>query len=148
VTDVFLGIIALGVMMLAAVQLAGIVVAARTARRVGDVISRLEQDVRPIVADLRPILTHLQTVAAEAARVSGVAAVQVERAEQMLTDLSRRVDATAARVQSSIIDPAREGFAVLQGLIAAFGAFRRGPGPGALRRRPAPVEDEDPLFIG
>jgi hypothetical protein len=148
VTDLFLGIIALGVMMLAVAQVAAIVVATRTARRVGDAVSRLEHDVRPIVADIRPIVAHLHTISAEAARVSTMAAAQVERAEQMLADLSRRVDATAARVQSTIIDPAREGFAVLQGIIAAFSVFRDGHRHAARPKGSAPVEDEDPLFIG
>jgi hypothetical protein len=147
VTDLFLGLIALGVLMLAIVQVAVIIVAARTARRVGEAVKRLEENVRPIVADIRPIVAHLQTMSAEAARVSSVAAAQVERAELMLGDLSRRVDATAARVQASIIDPAREVMAMLQGVFSAFDVFRGGR-RAPRRKGPVPVDDEDPLFIG
>ena len=41
-TDVFLGLIALAVIVMAAIQVAAIVFAARAARQVGDAVSRLE----------------------------------------------------------------------------------------------------------
>ena len=137
-SDLFLGIIAASVLIMATLQVAAIVFALRAARHVGATVNRLEQDMKPIVA-------NLQTMSADAARAASTAAAQVQRAEQMMADLSRRVDDTAAVVQSSIIGPAREGMAVIHGLLAAFGAFRQKPQP---RRRPAPAEEEDPLFIG
>ena len=137
-SDLFLGLIAASVVIMAGIQVAAIVFAIRAARRVGDAIDRLAQQVTPIVADL-------QTVSSQAARVTSIAAAQVERAEQLITDLSRRVEETAAALESSIIRPAREGFAVVQGIIAAVSAFRQAPAP---RPRHAPVDEEDPLFIG
>lgn len=139
-SDLFLGLIAASVVIMAAIQVAAIVFAIRAARRVGDAIDRLEQQVTPIVADL-------QTVSSQAARVTSIAAAQVERAEQLITDLSRRVEDTAAALESSIIRPAREGFAVVQGIIAAVSAFRPAPAPRP-RPRQAPIDEEDPLFIG
>jgi hypothetical protein len=138
VTDLFLGIIALAVVTMAAIQVAAIVFAAKAARRVDDAVSRLQEDVRPIVA-------NLQTVAAEAARATASVASQVERSELMLTDLSRRVDETVAALQQSILTPARNGFAIVQGIKAALAAFRAGPRP---RSRGNHVEEEDALFIG
>lgn len=138
---VFLGVIALAVVVMAIIQVAAIVFAARAARRVGDAVSRLERDVKPIVA-------NLQVVSSEAARVSAAAAAQVQRAEQLITDLARRVDETAASLQAGILGPAREGFAVVQGIIAALAAFREGTRRDGSRTRPAPAEDEDALFIG
>ena len=137
-SDVFLGVIAASVVIMAAIQVAAVLFALRSARRVGDAVSRLEERVTPIVADL-------QAISSQAARASSVAVAQVERAEQLITDLSRRVEDTASALQSSIITPAREGFAVMQGVIAAFSAFSQRPSP---RPRPAPADDEDPLFIG
>jgi hypothetical protein len=138
VSDLFLGLIAASVAIMAVIQVAAIVFAVRTARQVGDAVNRLEQNVTPIVADLRAI-------SSQAARATSIASAQVERVEQLISDLSRRVEDTAAAVQSGIVAPAREGFAVLQGIMAAFSALRHAPSP---RTRPAPVEEEDPLFIG
>ena len=76
-TDLFLGIIAAAVLVMAIIQVAAIVLAARATKRVGDAVTRLEQDVKPIV-------TNLQTISAEAARVTSAAAAQVQRAEQMV----------------------------------------------------------------
>jgi hypothetical protein len=138
VSDLFLGMIAGSVVVMAAIQVAAIVFAVRSARRVGDAVTRLEQRVTPIVADL-------QTISSQAARATSVATAQIERADQLITDLSRRVEETATALQSSIIAPAREGFAVVQGIIAALSAFSPRPAP---RPRPAQADDEDPLFIG
>ena len=140
-TDLFLGIIAAAVVVMAAIQVAAIVFATRAARHVGDAVNRFERDVKPIVADLK-------VVSSEAARATTSAAAQVQRAEQVLADLVRRVDDTAAVVQSTIVGPAREGYAVLQGIIAALGALRGPGGRGASRKRPATAEEEDALFIG
>lgn len=139
-TEVFLGIIAAAVVVMAVIQVAAIVFATRAARHVGDAVNRFEQDVKPIVADLK-------VVSSEAARATASAAAQVQRAEHLLADLVRRVDDTAAVVQTSIVGPAREWYAVVQGIIAALGAMRGPGGPGG-RKRPAAAEEEDALFIG
>ena len=124
---------------MAIIQVAAIVFALRAARRVGDAVSRFEQDVQPIVA-------NLQAIASDAARATSAATAQVERASQMLTDLAKRVDDTAAAVQSSILGPARQGYAIVQGILAAIAAWRTG-GP-ARSKRPATADEEDALFIG
>ena len=138
-TELFLGIIALAVLVMAAIQVAAVVLAARTARRVDRLADRLEQDLRPIVNNLR-------TATAEAARASSLAAGQLERADRLFADLGTRVEGILASVQDTLIAPAREGFAWLSGLKAALAAFRE------LREqtqpRPAPVDEDDALFIG
>ena len=139
-SDVFLGVIAVSVFTMAAIQVGAIVFALRTARRVGDAVSRFEDDVRPIVANLK-------SMSADAARTASVASAQVQRAEQLLQDLTDRLNVTVAAVEANVVRPAREAYAVIQGLMAAFGAFRQGspaPPPG----RSAHAEEEDPLFIG
>jgi hypothetical protein len=139
VSDFFLGVIAVAVLTMAAIQVAAIVFALRAARRVGEAVSRLERNVAPIVA-------NLQTITADATRATAMAAAQVDRATRMMSDLSKRVDETAAAVQASIVGPAREGYALLQGILAALAVFR--PGPPAGTKRPAAAEEEDALFIG
>jgi hypothetical protein len=143
VSDLFLGMIAVAVLVMAIIQVGALVVALRTARRVGETVSRLEQEVKPIV-------DNLHTMSSDAARATTLAVTQVERAGQLIADVSRRVDETAATLQSSIVTPAREGYAMLQGLMAALSALRQGgaaPADSRSRRQP-PAEEEDPLFIG
>jgi hypothetical protein len=140
VTEVFLGIIALGVLTMATIQVAVIVWAARTAKRVEGAVSRLEQEVRPIVA-------NLQALTAEAARATAVAAAQVDRADEVITGLRERIDETVHAVQASLLRPARDLMAMVQALRDVFFGGAGRPPAGDHRRR-TPAEDEDALFIG
>ena len=145
-TELFLGLIAAAVVVMAVVQVVVVIAAARAARNIGEAVSRLEHDVRPIVA-------NLQTLSGEAARASASASAQVERMQKTLDVVLDRVDTATVRVeqtlqtiQEGILAPAREGFGVLQAIRAFFSTSRdprRRP-----RSRPAPAEDEDALFIG
>jgi hypothetical protein len=63
--DVFLGIIAVAVVVMAAIQVAAVVVAARVARRLDRFADSLEHDIRPVVA-------ALQALTADAARATSV----------------------------------------------------------------------------
>lgn len=144
--DLFLGLIALAVLVMAVVQVAAIVFAARAARNVGEAVSRLERDVRPIV-------TNLQTISADAARAIASATAQVERMQKTLDVVLERVDTATVRVeqtlqtiQEGILVPAREGFGVLQMIRSFFSSGR--PSRTAPRHRPTPADDEDALFIG
>ena len=145
-SEVFLGIIAFAVAVMAIIQVAAIVFAARAARSVGDAVTRLREDVRPIVASL-------QTLSADAARATASATAQVERAQKTVEAALNRVDAVGARVeqtlqtlQNGILAPARDGFAFLQGIRAVFASARTSrPAP---RSGPAAVDEEDALFIG
>jgi hypothetical protein len=137
VSDVFLGVIAAAVAVMAIIQVAAIVVAMRTARRVGDAVARMENDVRPIV-------TNLKSMSADAARAASIASEQAQRAEQVIGDLTSRVNDTVAAVEATVARPVREVYAMLQGLVGAVAAFREGPPP----RRGASSEEEDSLFIG
>ena len=138
-SDLFLGVIAAAVLTMAIIQVAAVVFALRAARRVGEAVSRFEQNVAPIVA-------NLQTMTADATKATAVASAQVERATRMMSDLTRRIDETAAAVQASIVGPAREGYAMFQGILAALAAFRSSQ--GSATKRPASAEEEDALFIG
>jgi hypothetical protein len=64
-SDVFLGVIAVAVLVMAAIQVAAVVVALRLARRIDRFADRVEQDIRPIVASL-------QALTADAARATSL----------------------------------------------------------------------------
>jgi hypothetical protein len=139
VSELFLGITATAVAVMAIIQVAAVVAAIRAARRVGDAVARFENDVRPIV-------TNLQAMSTDAARAASIASEQARRAEQMIGDLTGRVNDTVAVVEATVARPARELYALLQGVAGAVAAFRDSP-PAPARRAPA-SEEEDSLFIG
>jgi len=138
VTNVFLGIIAVAVAIMAIIQVAAIVFAMSAARRIGQVADRIEQD-------LRPVMSNLQAISSEAAKAASLAALQMERADRMFADLARRAEQVMSAVPS-LLGPAGKGFAFLNGIKAALAAIqelRR-----SSRRGAAHPEEEDALFIG
>jgi uncharacterized protein YoxC len=124
VTDVFLGIIAVAVAIMAIIQVAAIVFAMSAARRIGQVADRIEQD-------LRPVMSNLQAISAEGARAASLAAAQMERADRIFGDFSRRAEQVMAAVPS------------LKAVLAAIQELRR-----SSRRGAAHPDEEDALFIG
>jgi hypothetical protein len=133
-TDVYLGLIALGVLVMAAIQVAAMVAALSAARRVGEMATRFEQDVRPIIA-------NLQKVSEEAARASALAAAQVDRLDSLVASVARRVEDTAATVQQTILQPARDGLALLSTLKNIIASFRDLREPKAAPREPREAEE-------
>lgn len=134
----FLGVIALGVIVMAVLQVGAVLSAARLARRLEAVVTRVEQD-------LAPVIEKLHTMSGEAARAATLAATQVERLDRSVTQLSGRFDAALDNIQTRVRRPAREGAALVAGLRAGVLALRE------LRRRRqgnGAGDDEDPLFIG
>ena len=137
-TNVWLGIIAVAVLVMAVIQVAAIVFAMSAARRIGRVADRLEQN-------LNPVVSNLQTITSEAARMTTLAAAQVERADRMFADLSHRAEQMMAAVPT-LLGPAGKGLAFLNGIKAALAAIhelRR-----SSRRGAAHPDEEDALFIG
>ena len=137
-TNLFLGIIAVAVAIMAIIQVAAIVFAMSAARRLGQVADRLEQD-------LKPVVSNLQSITSEAARAATLAAAQVERADRVFADFSRRAEQVMAAVPT-LLGPAGKGLAFLNGIKAALAAIhelRR-----SSRRGAAHPDDEDALFIG
>jgi hypothetical protein len=138
VTNVWLGIIAVAVLVMAVIQVAAIVFAMSAARRIGRVADRLEQN-------LNPVVSNLQTITSEAARMTTLAAAQVERADRMFADLGRRAEQVMAAVPT-LLGPAGKGLAFLNGIKAALAAIhelRR-----SSRRGASHPDEEDALFIG
>lgn len=137
---VFLGVIALSVAVMAAVQVGVIVYGARLAKRVEQLATQVDKDIKPL-------LENINAMSEEAARAAALAAAQVERADRLFASLTDRVEATASTLQAALLAPAREGLALIAGIRAALGvvkdARRRRPGPTPVRQ-----DDEEALFIG
>ena len=147
-SDLFLGLIAAGVLLMAVGQVTGVIMAVRATRRVGDALGRIEESVRPIVDGMRPIVANVQQMSEDAARATAIAAAQVERAERMMDDVSRKIDETMSMVQQTILTPARNGMAIVEGIKAAFGAFFGGGSPRRRSPGPASIAEDDASFIG
>ena len=149
-TDVFLGIIAISVLAMAIGQIAAVVFAARAVRQAGERLGQLEETIRPIVANVQQISADV-TESEDAARATAIATAQVERAERLMDDVTRRVDETMTAVQDTILGrraPAWRSSRVYATCSAMF--FDRGrarPGRARRDRRRPPTED-DASFIG
>lgn len=135
---VLLGVIAAATLVMAVIQIGLIVFGLRLARQVQDLGARLEQDIRPLVA-------NATTVASNAARASELALAQVERADRVFSDLVQRIDDTSRVVRGAITAPAREGRAILAAIGAAVGVMREA---GRARPNGPNLDEDDPLFIG
>jgi hypothetical protein len=148
--ETFLGLIALGVLAMAAGQVGAFVMAMRATRRMSETLNRVEQDLRPIVA-------NVQAMTADAKRAAALASAQLERADRMFADAARRAEDTLHTVQSAVLAPARDGVALLQGVKAAFMSLRdfksrsrrSPPHIGSVPRAvPDPGDDDHASFIG
>jgi hypothetical protein len=137
-SDVFLGVIAFATLAMALIQIGAIIAAVRLARQAQEVITSVQQEIRPLVA-------KAHAIADEASRTVAIATSQAQKLDRVVTELSRRVEETAAVVQDAIVTPAREGIAIVAAIRAAFGTLR---GLRELRPRQGHGDDEDPLFIG
>lgn len=138
-SEVFLGVIAFGTLVTALIQVGAVIAALRVAKEARQMIASVQQDVRPLVARANAALD-------EASRTLGLATAQAQKVDRLVTDLSRRVDETAAVLQEAIVTPAREGLAMVAAVRATLRALRGWRVLAPARRRAA--EDDDPLFIG
>ena len=141
--EVFLGVIAVAVAVMALIQIGALVAAVRLARRVDRITTQLEHDVKPL-------LGNLTAMSSEAARATALAAAQVERMDKTFSQVLSRVDQTVTAAHHIITGPAKNGLAVVAGVRAAVGAFQ-GLREASRRRsavRSTVPEDEESLFIG
>jgi hypothetical protein len=137
-SQAFLGVIAVSTALMAVMQIGALVVLARVAAQVRDIVATLQKDIRPLIG-------RANQIAEDASRTATLATAQAQKIDRLVTDLTRRVDETSAVVQQAIITPAREGMAIVAALKAGFAALK---GARDMRGRPGGVDEEDALFIG
>ncbi len=135
-TDVWLGVIAVAVLVMAVTQVAVLI-------RLSQVAREASAATRDLKRELTPLIEKANRIADDAGRVSGLALAQVQRLDVAITSTVRRIDETVTTVQSAIINPVRQGAAVVAGLKAALAVFRARQDRGRYHR-----DDEDALFIG
>jgi hypothetical protein len=138
---VLLGFIAAATVVMAAIQVGLVIVAARLGRKVEALTGRLEQDIRPLIANVSAVSENAQ-------KMTALTVVQLERADRLFADVTQRVEDTTALIQGTITAPAREGRALMAGIAAAIGALREGAPSGRDRASRETADEEDPLFIG
>jgi hypothetical protein len=136
-SEVFLGVIAVATLAMAIAQVGVLIAAGFLARRVARLMDHVERE-------LQPAFGHVNAIGRDASRAVALATAQVERADRLFGDLSKRVDETLAAVQKSIVAPAREGRALFNALRAALDGLRDARRDARARHR---AEDEDALFI-
>ncbi|MEX2273340.1 MAG: hypothetical protein WD690_17850 [Vicinamibacterales bacterium] len=135
--NLFLGIIAVSVLLMAVLQLAAILFLARYARRLMGITEDLQRE-------MRPLLAKVSAIADEAQRAAALATKQVERVDALVGDLSRRIHETTRAIQSIVTGPVRQGSMVvsaLRGVIAALLTSRPA-------RRFDRDDEDDALFVG
>lgn len=137
--EVFLGVIALATLTMASIQVGAIVYGLSVARRVNRLLSQVEQE-------MKPLADSLNAIGRDAARISSLAAGQVERIDRLVSDLTTRIEQTATTVQDAILKPLRDGAALLSGVKAAISVFRNLTNRSGANQ--ARAEDDDALFIG
>ena len=137
--EVFLGVIALATFTMAAVQVGIIVYGLGVARRVNRLLSRVEQE-------MKPLAESVNAIARDAARISTLTTGQVERIDRVVIDLTTRIEQTATTVQDAILRPLRDGAAIMSGVKAAVDVFRELTHRSGTNR--ARADEDDALFIG
>jgi uncharacterized protein YoxC len=136
VTEVWLGVIAIAVLVMAIAQVAVLLKLSQAAKETS-------QATRDLRRELTPLIAKAHKIADDATRVSALALAQMERVDHVLSTTIQKIDDTVSTVQSAIISPVRQGSALIAGVKAALAVFRARQDRGRYGR-----DDEDALFIG
>ena len=134
---VFLAIMAVALVVMAAAQIAVMVVGLRVAKQVTATAEELRRDVRPL-------LEKVQQLTDEATRVTTLAYTQVERVDALMASTAQRVDDTLGVLQGLVAGPVRQGSAMVAAFKAAMTVVRH----YQERKGAARETEEDALFVG
>ena len=141
---IWLGVIAVSVGVMAAIQIGLIVVSLRVARQ----LSAAADDIR---REIKPLIEKVNRIADDAARATSLASIQIERVDQILSNTTARVDEGLNILRNAMGGPLRQGYAVALAIRAAFSAFSRRSNPNRDSGRPSTAatrDEEDALFVG
>ena len=138
-----LGVIAAATGVMAAVQIGLIVYGARLARRVDRLVDKVEREIQPT-------LTKINSMSSDTARATSLAVAQIERADQLFAQIAERVDHVTTVAQDAVVEPVRQGVALLQALRAGLAALRGVGETPSQSEHPTERagEDNEALFIG
>jgi hypothetical protein len=128
---VFLGIMAAALVAMAIAQML-------LAREVARVARQATETARDVRRDLQPILDKLNRITDDGAKVTALAVTQMERLDTAVASTLARVEEVVTVVQDAVVQPIRQGLAILAGIKAALSIFGKGRGR----------DEDDSMFIG
>ena len=143
-SGLFLGMMAVSLVIMAAVQIGLIIVAIRVARQLTTTTSQIQQEIRPLIAEVREVAHKASSIADEASRAASLATVQVERFDQFMATTASRLDNTLAIINRVVGGPVGQGAAAISAFRAAMSVVR----DWRVRRRRHVHDEEDALFVG
>jgi hypothetical protein len=133
---IWLGTMAVALVIMAIVQVAVLVAAMRVGRELAQTSQELRREIKPLVE-------RAQRISDDAARAAALAAVQAERVDRLFASTAQKVEDTVSVLQGALLEPVRQG-ATLFAALRAFTAGFRGSASQPHHRR----EDEEALFVG
>ena len=134
---IFLGVMATALVGMAVAQ----VILAREATKM---VRQASETLQEFQREWRPMIGKLERVIDDVGKAAQLARIQVERVDLMMASTADRIDETVAIIQDAIVQPIRQGAAILAGVRAALSVFKS----GASHPRASAREEEDALFIG
>ncbi len=138
---VFLGAIASATVIMATLQIAMVVYGVRLAKRVDRLVVEVE-------TELKPALGRVNKMSGDLNRVTSLAVAQVERADELFKLVTERVDRITMLAQDAVVEPVKQGSALLQGFRVALNVLRGAERVAPSRGRRPLGDDEEVLFIG
>lgn len=133
---VFLGIMAVALVVMAVTQLVMGLAVLRASREASNAVREIQRDIGSLI-DKASRMTD------DAARAAALTLAQVERADRLVTSLATRIEATVGIVQDAIVQPMKQGATIVAAFRAIAAVIREWQA-----RKPAARDDEDPLFVG
>lgn len=130
-SDTYLAIIATALVVMAVTHVAVVIFAVRAALQAREMARRLEEEMKPVLAQVR-------NLSADAARSAALIASQAERVDQLANRISHRIDDFST-------SPLREGLALVRTIVEALIGGRPGrTRPSRGRRHEPDQADDDP----
>jgi type IV secretory pathway VirB2 component (pilin) len=134
---VFLAVMAVALVAMAAVQIGLMVVGLRVAKQMATATAQLHEEIRPLIEK-----AHI--IADDASRATALAVMQVERVDRFMASTATRLDTTLEIIQNVVSGPIGKGAAAVSAFRAVMGVVRDWKG----RRRRHGHDDDDALFVG
>lgn len=151
---IFMGAIAVAVVVMAMVQVAVLLYSTRVARRVDRLLDRVEKEIQPM-------LGSINVASGDMSRVTSLVVAQLERADQLFARFAGRFEHLMSVSQDAVVEPVKRSAAVLHGLHVALTALREAAPDEPPRDRTRSKDedqdqdrdkdqdqDQDALFIG